>query len=57
MDCQGGCWPADEAAYWCHMPIGNVVPLCVRCCAIWRRLAAEAPEGSLDRLCRVESIR
>ena len=34
--------PKIPARYLLELPIGNVVPLCVECCAWWRKDAAES---------------
>jgi hypothetical protein len=42
---KGRCYMHNKdipARYLLELPIGNVVPLCVECCAWWRKDAAES---------------
>jgi len=53
----GECWscpsrrPRNPAAYlWTAHPSGNKIPLCVECCAGWRRVAVNEPDLAPSRI-------
>lgn len=45
-----------EARYWWHAPIGNVLALCVDCCAYCREYARDNPDDRLAQPVRVWSV-
>lgn len=46
--------PPTVARYMWITPVGNRIPLCVRCCALWRQNAVEDPDLMAIRIYEVQ---